>query len=204
VAISPELEILQSLIKDFGVPKEVPAEKALLILRDRYTIFSDEKACDELCNVFKDLHHLDYPRMFFAFSKVIHSYLFNGILTDAGHFRSVDEPNKGVIYFGGQKHLTGQPQFIGICPDKIETELLKCFEVFKNDSDPLEIALRFYQRFVQIHPFYDANGRIGRLIMTIYLRLNDISIDWNAFAKSSDIIKKLNNCHNRWDKKDEF
>ncbi len=204
MSISSELDILQSLIKDFGVSKTLSAEQALRIIQERYTIFKDEKTCDELCNVFKDVRLSDYPKIFLTFSQIIHSFLFQEILTNAGHFRSVNEPKSGAIYFGGQKHMTTEPQFIGVSANQIDEELNKCFEVFSLGLSPIETAIRFYQRFVQIHPFYDANGRIGRLIITIYLRLNNIYIDWKAFADSSDIIKRLNNCHRRYEKKDEF
>lgn len=54
--------------------------------------------------------------------------------------------------------------------------LLKNFEDFYNDSNPdpdylIKMAVAHYQ-FEAIHPFFDGNGRTGRILMVLYLVLH--------------------------------
>ncbi len=66
-------------------------------------------------------------------------------------------------------------------PQDYETiqELMKNLEQFINDKtmsdiDPLiKMAIIHYQ-FESIHPFYDGNGRTGRIINVLYLVMNDL------------------------------
>lgn len=69
--------------------------------------------------------------------------------------------------------------------------LLKNFEDYLNDqngTDPLiKIAILHYQ-FEAIHPFYDGNGRTGRIINVLYLALKNL-LDLPILYLSSFIIK---------------
>ena len=46
-----------------------------------------------------------------------------------------------------------------------------------------------------VHPFYDANGRIGRLIATMYLESHGVVLSWSEFDSKKKFINKLNRCH---------
>jgi len=66
-------------------------------------------------------------------------------------------------------------------PQEYETilDLMKDLEQFLNDNsisdfDPLiKMGIIHYQ-FESIHPFYDGNGRTGRIINVLYLVMNDL------------------------------
>lgn len=83
-------------------------------------------------------------------------------------------------------------------PDSQEAiqKLMKNFEDFINnaadDIAPLiKLAIQHYQ-FESIHPFYDGNGRTGRIVNVLYLLLNDL-LDIPILFLSSYIIKNKSN-----------
>jgi Fic family protein len=97
-------------------------------------------------------------------------------------------------------------------PDNYETllQLLKNLEDYINrndDLDPLiKMAIIHYQ-FESIHPFYDGNGRTGRIINVLYLVLQDL-LKKPILYLSEYIIRNKNNyykylqeirTHGRWE-----
>lgn len=78
--------------------------------------------------------------------------------------------------------------------EKIIRDKLKTLENFINindDIDPLvKLALIHYQ-FEAIHPFYDGNGRTGRIILLLYLKISGL-MDLPALYLSNYILKKKN------------
>jgi fido (protein-threonine AMPylation protein) len=88
-------------------------------------------------------------------------------------------------------------KFTGTRPDLIESELSEAFAILVNDKYSYqEASVRFYAEFVAIHPFYDANGRIGRYIVDIYLRQYQHYVDWQSVKDShKKFMRKLNYCH---------
>jgi len=51
--------------------------------------------------------------------------------------------------------------------------LLKWYHKNKNRLHPLALAAIFHEKFERIHPFYDGNGRAGRMIVNLILIKND-------------------------------
>ncbi len=55
-----------------------------------------------------------------------------------------------------------------IAPEQVENELNSLLEYYKENKKrmyPVQLAFDFHIRYERIHPFLDANGRSGRLIM---------------------------------------
>lgn len=88
-----------------------------------------------------------------------------GSRKDRGNFR------KEIVYVGKPGDRIEDASFIPAPPEKIP-ELFKNWEKYinsKKEKDPLvQIAVAHYQ-FEAIHPFLDGNGRIGRLIIPLFL-----------------------------------
>lgn len=98
----------------------------------------------------------------------IHKILMNGVRGEhktPGEFRT--SPN----WIGGSMPSTA----VYVPPPHIEiAELLSDFEKFINNEeidtpDLIKVAILHYQ-FESIHPFLDGNGRIGRLLIPLYIQ----------------------------------
>jgi len=125
----------------------------------------------------------------------MHFYMYENLFTFAGKYRKFDDPLEGQIYFGPQHAQQRKPQFSGDLPTEIESGVLEAIEHLKNKEDPLMAAVRFYQKFVNVHPFYDGNGRIARLIANTFLAGFELTISWSEFDSKGKFIHKLNYCH---------
>ena len=65
-------------------------------------------------------------------------------------------------------------------------------------EDPVRASAVFYYELSAIHPFYDANGRIGRLIVSLYLYRFGYRMDWQTLLENQNtFLKKLNHCIKR-------
>lgn len=92
------------------------------------------------------------------------------------------EPNKsGIRKNPGTNLVNSKTGEIIYTPPQTESEiryLLKNLEDYINDFDDsidplIKMALIHYQ-FESIHPFYDGNGRTGRILNVLYLVLNNL------------------------------
>lgn len=79
---------------------------------------------------------------------------------------------------------------------------------FDDDIDPLIKAGVIHYQFESIHPFYDGNGRTGRVLMVLYLVLAK-KLDYPILFLSeyinknkTDYYKILNNTSKTWDYKE--
>jgi len=89
----------------------------------------------------------------------LHRILFSGFCEGAGSYRN------GQVYLEG-RDIMPPPAFE--VPQLIGT-LLDWMKENPEELRPIELAAVFHHRFVEIHPFDDGNGRVGRLLMNLLL-----------------------------------
>lgn len=207
---SAEVTYLKRLIEDFpseANPEE--ADKALQKIAVRYQSIESEQVFQGISASSLKERDLSQrlPEILKQRAFLIHKFLFKDILSNTGEIRKSSDPGDGTIGFGGTKHQRQRMRFKGTSPSKIDEELDAAFShLVLEPEDPIENAMRFYQHFVYIHPFYDANGRIGRVIVSTYLNLFGYYVQWGEFdgPNNSKFISKLNACHDRMESRYTF
>lgn len=99
--------------------------------------------------------------------KKMHKALLHGV---RGENKMPGEWRKGEVFIGPKGASIEDAIYIPPRADEIP-ELIKNFEEFAHEEhfdDLIQVAILHYQ-FEAIHPFFDGNGRIGRLLIPIYL-----------------------------------
>lgn len=135
------------------------------------------------------------------FSKHYHSHCMNICTLDYLLLPENSEVKRtrggGKVHFGPQKAHQYEPSFKGDSPDEIESGIIEAVSHLFDASvtDPVVAATLFYQKFIYVHPFYDGNGRVARLISNIYLFEFGWNINWSEFDNKSKFISLLNWCH---------
>lgn len=116
--------------------------------------------------------------------------------------RIIKENESGIRNLPGtqlKNPSTGKVVYTPPDGEKIIRDKLKALEIFINtddDIDPLvKLALIHYQ-FEAIHPFFDGNGRTGRIILLLYLKLSGL-MDMPALYLSKYILKNRNEYYTR-------
>jgi Fic family protein len=112
--------------------------------------------------------------------------------------RELEENDAGIRKLPGtalKNDLTNE--IIYTPPDNQEAiqKLMKNFDGFINNADDdiaplIKMAIQHYQ-FESIHPFYDGNGRTGRIVNVLYLLMNGL-LDIPILFLSGYIIKHKN------------
>ena len=175
---SSEILHINDLLNDFAKRDNIDPEFALKLSQIRYS----ELSKDIISFLIPKLKSIKLPlsELFYGFAKGFHKELFRDIFTNAGKFRKSSDPNGGNIYFGpSDPRRSITVKYKGTAPLNISQELNKIFkQLSSDDANPVFTAVRFYQQFVFIHPFYDANGRIGRLLVSLYLGYHGYAVLW--------------------------
>lgn len=106
-------------------------------------------------NLAKDIHR--------QFILELHRILKENITEDAGKFRDAQ------VSIGN---------LIALRADMIETEIKNLLTWYKKNKSlhPLELSAVFHCIFERIHPFFDGNGRVGRLLLNFILLKNNYPV----------------------------
>ncbi|WP_446008007.1 Fic family protein [Candidatus Electrothrix sp.] len=170
------------------MPSPPVPETALRTVHARFEKLNTESFTPKL----RQLHAKEYQRLFNQLPIILHRYLFEGIFSNAGVYRQYQDPKNGAVFFGARQQFQGAPA------GKINNEIQQAVShLLPQTNHPVYQAVKFYQQFIRTHPFYDANGRIGRFLLEIYLNLHGIGIQWKRLYANEKWIKKLNDCHRR-------
>ena len=100
--------------------------------------------------------------------KETHAVLMEGI---RGQEKNPGEFRRSQNWIGGQGSTIKNARFIPPAPEDM-LDAMSDLEKYLNvddDSDVLVRAALIHYQFETIHPFLDGNGRIGRLLITLYL-----------------------------------
>ena len=176
-------------MKDFPVENAPDIEHALKLIHLRF----DQLNSEQFASALAPLTEIEFAERMNSLPWKMHRYLFSGIVSNAGQYRNKKDPKQGIIYFGPNQ------QFTGYKPYDITSGVKEaCSFLPKYSINPILCVVRFYQLFVYIHPFYDANGRIGRFITNIYLNYHGLHLSWKKLHQNQRWLKKLNDCHKRY------
>lgn len=146
----------------------------------------------------KEIKSSDTNNYFFNLIIFMHFHLFENITSKAGEFRKLSDINQGKVFFGGIEQREQKTKYSGSSPDHIVNDVnVAIANLNISSQNPIYDAMMFYQRFVFCHPFYDANGRIARLAVNIFLNYHGYYIDWKSLLDKGKFYKKLNKCHDR-------
>jgi Fic family protein len=106
----------------------------------------------------------------------------------------LERNNAGLRKLSGTvlKDISGQTIYTPPAPHEI-IDLMSALERFVNDAqlydiDPLIKMALIHHQFESIHPFYDGNGRTGRIINVLYL-VKDGLLDIPVLYLSSHIVR---------------
>jgi Fic family protein len=89
----------------------------------------------------------------------VHAILFDGADEAAGAYRT------------GQVRIAGA-DFMPPLPQEIKPRMIELMQWLRTNPDelrPVELAAVFHHRLVCIHPFFEGNGRVARLLMNCVL-----------------------------------
>jgi len=138
---------------------KIPAKEVKKIIE---TGDSRYKNRNEIKEVYNSIEALKYLQNGFKFNissiKRLYYILTNNLTMSGG-----DRYPRG--FKTVENVVNNQPT---ISPEQVENELISLLEYYKENKKmmyPVQLAYDFHIRYERIHPFLDANGRSGRLIM---------------------------------------
>lgn len=100
--------------------------------------------------------------------KETHAVLMEGV---RGQEKNPGEFRHSQNWIGGQGSTLKNARYIPPSPEDMLVAMFD-LEQYMNDEEPLDYLIRtalIHYQFETIHPFLDGNGRIGRLLITLFL-----------------------------------
>ena len=133
-------------------------------LRTLFEIRNAKDAFDELLRAFENKYSLD-KILICSFHKKLTNNTYNKIRWEAG-----ERPGT----FKKHDYVVGREE-VGALPEDVETELDELLDELKDikDSEVIKAAAYFHDKFENIHPFADGNGRVGRLALNYFLLIHN-------------------------------
>ena len=215
---SHELENLGELIHDFGVGGWTAdrADEAFAEIAGRSLRLESFYEIDAgfVTEVTASSQPLPLGSVLEAIGRSVHQHLFDGILRIAGEYRKASDPGGGFVSFGGPKGQTTRPLFQGAPVSSLPTAIEDTFSQLADfregamstvaetrvaaQADATSAAVLFYKDFSGVHPFYDANGRTARYVVSVYLLLHGLHVRWAALdERETKFMKRINECLKR-------
>lgn len=136
----------------------------------------------------------------------------NGFLTTNMfvEIQEIIEGNKaGIRTQGGTKLINERTGEVVYTPPETETEirnLLGNLERYINEEDEIDVLIKLaviHYQFESIHPFYDGNGRTGRIINELFLVMKGLLdspilyLSKYILSTKEDYYRLLNDIHNK-------
>ncbi len=146
---------------------KIPAERVREIIDTGNTKYNDRNEVKEVRN---SILAFEYLNKSFKFNIISIKRLYHILTKDLLREGKLHYP-KG---FKKENNIVGNSETTA--HEKVEEELKKLIEWYRNSKNnihPLVLAFEFHRRYEFIHPFLDANGRTGRLIMNKILMANN-------------------------------
>lgn len=79
-------------------------------------------------------------------------------------------------------------------PAKVPEIMKEVYHLLNSKGEPMEIAASIHQRFVDIHPFIDGNGRTARLLLNLYLMRHGYPPVILLRAERAQYIRTIEKC----------
>lgn len=105
--------------------------------------------------------------------KETHAVLMENV---RGQEKSPGEFRYSQNWIGGQGSTLHNARYIPPCPEDMEAAMSD-LEKYINSEDKLDFLIKaalIHYQFETIHPFLDGNGRVGRLLITLFLMENKV------------------------------